>query len=171
MAESRRCPTCKSHTDDFSPGAGYCRPCAAALKRKRRAAGLEVDTRIDRHAYKPAYWQQYYRENREKVLARNREWQRNNPEKAESVRRNTYLKRTYGITLSDYQALLEAQGSACAICGGQDPHGRSLAVDHCHDTGRVRGLLCDPCNRCVGLLGDRSDVAKAMSRYLEGGSQ
>jgi len=60
------------------------------------------------------------------------------------------------VGLAEYNALLEIQGGVCAICGSDDPKtgGRSFAVDHDHVTGKVRGLLCSPCNRALGGFND-----------------
>ena len=86
-------------------------------------------------------------------------------------RRNAHLKHRYGITLAEYDKLLAEQGGVCGVCGkppGDDqPHHwkNKLAVDHCHDTGKVRGLLCNDCNAGIGHLGTES-VALAAARYL-----
>src|SRR5262249_47723947 len=71
--------------------------------------------------------------------------------------RASHLKRKFGITLADYEAMLVAQGGGCAICGDPEPEGRSLHVDHDHEDGQVRGLLCFRCNNALGDL--REDVA------------
>ena len=57
-----------------------------------------------------------------------------------------YVERTYGLEPGEYDRMLEAQDGRCAICGKQ-PRTKRLSVDHDHNTGRVRGLLCQPCNR------------------------
>lgn len=69
-----------------------------------------------------------------------------------SKRRDSYLRRTYGLGLEDYNRILEDQGGGCAVCGKTpEEEGRNLAVDHDHDTGAVRGILCTACNhRLVG---------------------
>lgn len=83
-----------------------------------------------------------------------------------------YIERTYGITLEVYERMLEEQGGLCAICGGEgfvmkESHTMKLAVDHCHSTGAVRGLLCHNCNRALGLFKDNpAHLAKAIS-YLK----
>ena len=56
--------------------------------------------------------------------------------------RKSHLKRKYGLTLEEYDAMLEAQGGVCAICGEPRPEERTLHVDHDHETGAIRGLLC-----------------------------
>lgn len=74
---------------------------------------------------------------------------------------------SYGITESDYLAMLEAQGGTCAICHQAERiPGRSLAIDHDHETGRVRGLLCASCNRGIGMLGDDVDRLASAIEYL-----
>lgn len=62
--------------------------------------------------------------------------------------RESKYKRVYGITIEDYDRMLEEQGGLCAICRNP-PITYRLAVDHDHDTGAVRGLLCPPCNRAL----------------------
>lgn len=64
--------------------------------------------------------------------------------------RKNRLKRTYGLTLKQYDKMIEDQGGVCAICGGINENGHRLAVDHNHETGKVRGLLCRKCN--LGLF-------------------
>lgn len=69
--------------------------------------------------------------------------------------RGQKLRAKYGIGLAEYETLLQAQNGKCAICGCVNQReGYSLAVDHCHLTGRIRGLLCNNCNRGIGLLND-----------------
>ena len=78
------------------------------------------------------------------------------------------LKRTFGISLQDWDALYRAQGGGCAICGVPcEPDGRRLSVDHDHDTGQIRGLLCSGCNTGIGLLREDPDVLLAAIHYLD----
>lgn len=118
----------------------------------------------------------------------NREWRQRNPARSREAnrRRNAAAKdrrtrlglsaadeariKRYGVTLDDYQLILDRQGGLCAICR-QPPkhrknrHGR-LDVDHCHVTGKVRGLLCNRCNVAIGLLFDSPLLAASASVYL-----
>lgn len=80
----------------------------------------------------------------------------------------THLRYKFGITLEEYDALLDAQDGRCAICGAR-PEGRMLDVDHDHATGIVRGLLCNNCNRGIGHLGDDAERLLAAAAYLNGG--
>lgn len=68
--------------------------------------------------------------------------------------RKSSYKRKYGITLGDYEEMLENQNGECATCHRQCSTGKNLAVDHCHYSGRVRGLLCARCNLALGLVND-----------------
>jgi hypothetical protein len=73
--------------------------------------------------------------------------------------------RSYGISVEDYDKMLESQGGGCYICG-IGPVGRALDIDHDHRTGKVRGLLCSNHNRALGLLGDDPDLLLAAHTYL-----
>ncbi len=78
--------------------------------------------------------------------------------------------RLYGLTLADYDALLEDQGGVCAICGTEESgHGRTehFLVDHDHDTDEVRGLLCQGCNTGLGGFRENIDSLKSAIDYLE----
>lgn len=99
---------------------------------------------------------------------RNRKPRKQNPE----TYKNWYYQRRYGITLEAFEAMEKAQGYRCAICGTEKARKQSgkvddcLHVDHCHTTGKVRGLLCLSCNRAVGLIKDSPEIAERMGAYL-----
>lgn len=71
----------------------------------------------------------------------------------------------YRLTPDEYTAILDFQGGVCAGCG-RPPNGTSLAVDHDHRTGRIRGLLCWLCNRAIGVLRDRAQTLTRLGLYL-----
>ena len=83
--------------------------------------------------------------------------------------RDKYLKKKYGISVYQYNKLLKQQKRCCAICGkNQKGERRNFAVDHCHKTGIVRGILCNYCNsRLLKYLGDDIPRAKGLVRYLK----
>lgn len=85
--------------------------------------------------------------------------------------RGKHLRRTYGISVAQYEELLEKQDHCCAICGKHaDEEKRSLAVDHNHVTGEIRGLLCGYCNhRLVGRHRD-GDLLRRIADYIEQGT-
>lgn len=78
--------------------------------------------------------------------------------------RRSNLKRWYGLTESDYESMVSAQNGVCKICS--QPSHRRLCVDHDHTTGKVRGLLCDPCNRGLGLFRDNPELLRDAADYL-----
>lgn len=113
------------------------------------------------------YLQKYRDDNKEKVQAASREWNLKNPDRM----RNTKLMTRYGITLAQFDAMMENQNGQCAICGTTDPKrkgSRYLSVDHCHTTGVVRGLLCYKCNVALGNFEDDTDRLRRAIEYLGG---
>ena len=78
----------------------------------------------------------------------------------------------FGVTPGKFQAMLKKQNYVCAACGQKETTKykgrlRELSIDHCHTTGRVRGLLCGNCNRALGLVHEEIERLKALIRYLE----
>ena len=82
------------------------------------------------------------------------------------VVRNINLKRKYGITTDVYTKLFESQHGKCAICN-KDPFPKLLCVDHNHNTGKVRGLLCNNCNIALGMLKDSPELIDNAKAYLK----
>jgi hypothetical protein len=99
-----------------------------------------------------------------------RQKRRANPAHFLKIERKSKFKNQYGITVEKYDEMLKAQGGGCGICGSKTPSTRTtyFSVDHCHTTGKVRGLLCTKCNRGLGLFNDRSDLLKLATTYLIG---
>lgn len=86
--------------------------------------------------------------------------------KQEGYSRDRYLKR-YGITHQDYEQMLKAQNGQCAICKSEDPkRWDHFSVDHNHETGEVRGLLCHTCNTGLGQFQDNPDFLIEAANYL-----
>ncbi len=90
-----------------------------------------------------------------------------NPDYHKSI----FLRRKYGISVADYDRMLESQGGACAICAKPEKMAIrgtvvALAVDHDHDTGAVRALLCSACNTAIGLFNDDPKLLGAAKDYL-----
>ena len=109
---------------------------------------------------------QNYLKNRTKEIASMRSWQASNPERHAASRRKSHLLLNYGITPETYEEILGNQNKKCAICDRLPKEGELLHVDHRHADGVVRGLLCGPCNRAIGLISDDVEVAKRLVRYL-----
>ena len=99
------------------------------------------------------------------------------------VQRATQLKAKYGITIADFDAMFAAQNGCCKVCDvkldvytrfvSESPVNKATTahIDHCHSTGRVRGLLCLRCNSAVGYLKDCPERARRLAQYLEAGRE
>jgi hypothetical protein len=107
----------------------------------------------------------YYALHKQAILDRKRAADKVDAPQTEIVR-DKYYRNYYGISLEEYNSLFDKQGGVCAICS-TPPSTRRLAVDHCHDTGKVRGLLCVKCNAGIGNLNDDVEMLKAAIKYLE----
>ena len=82
--------------------------------------------------------------------------------------RRTQLRSRFGLSPEQYEAILELQGRACAICGG-DNRSKALCVDHDHRSGIVRGLLCHRCNTVIGFARDSAPRLRAAAAYIRRG--
>jgi len=103
------------------------------------------------------------------VVAKQKEWRDNNREAVRTnVRRNVRkaLYARYGLAPGEYEKILSEQNGRCAICGNEPKGERPLSVDHCHDSGKVRGLLCHGCNTGIGFLKDDVGLLKKAIKYL-----
>ena len=110
------------------------------------------------------YHREYRRKNPEKSRAATAKYKKNNPD----VEVNGHLLRKYGITLEEYNGLLEKQKGKCAICKTITSK-RRLDVDHCHETGKIRGLLCLNCNAALGNFKDDPILLRTAIEYLKVG--
>lgn len=145
-----------------------CRACMNANRRRRmkeaRAKGAPIKT-YRRLESKKRNDRLYRQRHKEYLNNHKREWRKRNPDKVKGQK----LKQIYGISLSEYKILLETHNNRCAICGCL--HGdwgrNSLVVDHCHATGKVRGLLCHPCNNMLGMARDNPDTMRKGAAYVE----
>ena len=105
-------------------------------------------------------WQ---KKNRDKVNAYHREQRKEKPHQE----KNRRLKYRFDITLQDYNTMLQGQDNRCRICDIIFYDTTVACVDHCHDTGKVRGLLCSPCNKGLGHFKDSVDnMGKAIDYLL-----
>lgn len=93
-------------------------------------------------------------------------WRLANREKHDYLLRKTQLKRKYGLTIEEYNQMAQEHDHSCAICRRACKTGRQLAVDHCHKTGTIRGLLCQSCNIGLGRFDDNPALLDAAKAYL-----
>lgn len=110
---------------------------------------------------KPETVKAYRERNKEKIAAAKRVWRAANKDK----NRQYDLKKNYGLTVVEYDAMLSAQAGTCAICR-RKPGRRRLHVDHAHSTGQIRGLLCSHCNTALGLLRESTELLTSAISYL-----
>ncbi|WP_372944051.1 endonuclease VII domain-containing protein [Mycolicibacterium sp.] len=147
--ETRRCTDCGQDLplSSFSKSGqylrSYCKPCSNERSR------------------------QYGQANKARRNERLREWRRANPEAARRKDLRARLMRKYRLTPEDVEAMREAQDGRCLLCDSAD---RDLVVDHCHDTGRVRGLLCRSCNTIVGQVELVPLLVERIGEYLRHGA-
>lgn len=118
------------------------------------------------HAYRAAHREEiaarghaHYIAHRAEIAARDRRYREAHP----GARRKINLKRQYGMTIEQYEAIYNAQEGKCAICGR---HEEKLCIDHDHATNKVRGLLCQHCNTALGYVYDDPEILTSAINYL-----
>ena len=105
-----------------------------------------------------------WKKNKVKIDKKAREWQAVNKNRLATYTRKQTLKRKYGLTIEAYEQMLIAQNNKCAIC--EEGSDKTFAVDHNHTTGKVRALLCGPCNVALGLLREDLKIVESVKKYL-----
>lgn len=128
----------------------YCKPCDNERKKAWNRANPDRDSNRNREYH--------------------RNWRRENPDRVRAYDRRQSLKSKYGMTPEDFESMLADQDGVCAICLGENK-GKCLVVDHCHESGRVRGLLCNACNLAVGHFNDDPRSMRSAAEYIERGRQ
>jgi hypothetical protein len=99
-----------------------------------------------------------------------KKWKNKNRQKYLNSTTNSGLKTRYGIGLEEYERLLLKQNNCCKICKTTTPGRKGVkrfAIDHCHNTGKIRGLLCSKCNTAIGLLNEDPLLFDAAKNYLK----
>jgi hypothetical protein len=131
------------------------------------AKGTKDGLRGDCKACHIARGKAWYAANREQAIACVMRWQQENPDRLREYRlqnrdnrvlqmRKLYLRRTFGMTVEEYSAMLSAQRGSCAICGDPPEDGKSMHIDH--DEYGVRGILCVRCNHGLGQFKDDPEL-------------
>lgn len=98
---------------------------------------------------------------------------RNNSQKTKELNRINILKRNFNITIELYNKMLKDQDNKCKICNlpeitkNKNGVSKFLSVDHCHKTGKIRGLLCSKCNSFLGMANDNINILKSAIIYLK----
>lgn len=154
---------------------GETKPLDQFYKNKTGRDGLRPECKPCSSAQKKAW----YRQNREAVIAKVIAWQRANQDRYNARMREyrkanpeagraDHLRRKFDLTIEEYEQLLAAQGGRCAICR-REPGKISLHVDHDHETGEVRGLLCFRCNGGAGQFKEDVELLARAIDYLDSG--
>jgi hypothetical protein len=157
----------------------YCKACFAAYARERRASNPELRAvaarkakewreahpghtakyNRDRYASDPEFWNDYHKK-----------WRAENPESRKATRRMGHLKSLYGMSIQDFERMMYEQSNLCLICNNEmtvgTRDGRTVNVDHDHDSGDIRGLLCTRCNNGLGCFDDNPDLMIAAAAYV-----
>ncbi|WP_405888419.1 endonuclease VII domain-containing protein [Streptomyces longwoodensis] len=176
-SNARRCSRCETYLprEAFASNKSmpdglqaYCRKCSAEYYRQRQEAkGKKVREKI---AVPPGHKRCPQCE----LVKPHAEWERNKSssdgwasycrECRAERNRISYFKRRYGLTPAELEALVAEQRGVCCIClAAPTEH-----VDHCHETGRVRGVMCFSCNAALGQFKDRPDAIRRAAAYVEG---
>ena len=159
-----------------------CRKCGITkpLSEFHKARGMRDGHRNECKPCLKQIQRAWYERNREYAIARAQDWVRRNPERyaeqkrrwredkkveRRAIERSGHLRRKYGLTIEDFEFLRVAQGDRCAICDQPDSAG--LHIDHHHDSGLIRGLLCGKCNKAIGLLKEDPALFDSASSYLQ----
>jgi hypothetical protein len=115
------------------------------------------------------YQKRYRVANSSKARSWSKGWKDRNPDKVKAQRKTYYprlrdlrFRKKYNISLEDFESMKESQSGLCKICSQK----RKLVVDHCHMTSRVRGLLCNSCNKALGFVDDNTSILQNMIQYL-----
>lgn len=191
------CTTCnlKRPISDFYPGKGkynthsHCKYCV-----RERTANWRKSVGVDKTR---EYNKRYREENPDKIKKKRKEYEKNNRQKItanmkeyrksyniknkdviiknrkevyqknKDIIRNKAFFKLYGITLEDKNIMLKEQDYKCLGCNVNIGNGNKACTDHCHSTGKVRGLLCTTCNFAIGSANDNPTILRNLANYLE----
>jgi hypothetical protein len=135
-----------------------CRRCTSEYGKRNRNSDPNF---AEKHKLRGQKW---YTENKEDKLLKNKEWRENNISKYREIN----LKSRFGINNTQYEEMLNLQSNSCSICKKhKDEFTYHLVVDHCHVTGKIRGLLCKKCNLGIGHLNDDITILENSIEYLK----
>lgn len=149
---------------------GRVKTCNTGCKRLKGSRWSRMTSEQKEHEnVRKKMWEE---KNKEAVRKRKRIYYESRLEFHKAYERNRQYQKLYGIAISDYDKMLAAQNGRCAICGttnaGKETKTgkRFFAVDHCHETGKIRGLLCVACNTRLGYLTWFEKNKEAVASYL-----
>jgi len=106
---------------------------------------------------------EYYQKNKERILSQVKKYRDNN---IDAIKDRNRVK-NYGLVLGDFDKMIISQDNKCCICNKELGVGKEIAIDHCHTSGNVRGILCSGCNLMLGMAYDDIEIFKSAILYLE----
>lgn len=157
MERQQTCTDCRTvftYEHRAGPVRQWCDKCRALHKKQRDAAKSQRwrEANVD---YQAEYMRRYHQQHKDDPEYRRQ-------------RREAFNLYKYGITQAGLAGRIEKQGGQCAICGGPpNGPGKRLHIDHCHETGRIRGLLCSKCNTLIGLADNDPCRLRDAADYLK----
>lgn len=158
MGMTKMCSYC-GKAYEGRPNSKYCgKTCVGLVKRERTAMWSKTNPERAKERHR-----QRYLEKRDILLAQSRAWREDNREYALSRQKEYDYRRRYGVTMDQVTDMKAAQGGRCAICQRKT----RLCLDHNHDTGAVRGLLCNSCNHALGLFRDNKENLVVAVQYID----
>lgn len=122
-----------------------------------------------------SYFRKYYQQHKNEISVSRKQYYLDNKSKYEKYNESDYVRtRTlhnrYKLSIDDYEKMVVEQGSRCAICGTDNPGRKSKNnhwfIDHCHETNKIRGLLCHKCNLGLGHFNDNIDLMEKAIEYI-----
>jgi len=108
----------------------------------------------------------YYQKNKIKIKKRGKQYYVEKRQRILEEKKKYHLLKKYNLTISQFNKLSVQQNGVCAICERENIKGKRLYVDHCHKTGKIRGLLCSECNKGLGSFKDSIKLFKKAIKYL-----
>ena len=151
----------KYHSENSENLKSYCKSYYHNNNEKQKKKAINY-YELNKENYKKKN-KEYREKNIESIKAQQKKWNDANKDK---LKNNRYVKK-YDITLEQYEELLYNQKNKCKICGTHENElNYKLVVDHCHDNGIVRGLLCSKCNSMLGFVKDNVEVLENAIKYL-----
>lgn len=158
LSESNWAPSRRSKKDYL------CTPCGSKRQKDRKISDPNFAQSM--REYHKTYSADYRKTDKRKSYEA--DYRKKNAEKRKTQMREWRLKKEFDLTIDEFNQLLANQNHACAICRTTVPTGAGTwHVDHCHESGVVRGLLCSKCNQMLGLASDNVNILRSAIKYLE----
>jgi hypothetical protein len=137
-------------------------------KYKAKKNGLTSQCKACRNLARFKWGEEYKERSKKRRKERYNFLKENDPSFLWLQNRNYKLKKAYNITHEEYMEMLKSQDYKCLVCGKehQEADKKRLVVDHCHNTNKIRGLLCNNCNTALGLLYENTSIIESLKSYV-----